>query len=386
MKLHLLHCSGVRVKYQCTLCKEFFQTEKSLNEHYMPLYTCDVCGQIFSNENSYKHHQCPKGNKSPLVLFCSNSMPQACNVCKTFFTSEKNLLNHFTKAHTSVVSTKVCIITNPSVLTDRKVPPGVLGTAVQSAASSPNVVNQIVNGKLHVGLDGNGGSLPTVVKASPSSHMATSPDPSKPVPMYLVSATTSGKDGTKGDPANQPVSHRSPADPEVSGPAPPPMPTIMAMFENASHDLALVKRMSTGWRSKAPHPCRQCGAILRQPSFIISHRYLHRGPRSHRCHCGRAFRHRLHLLRHCVQHAETITYICVGCGETFTGAKLLAEHMRGKSRKKSCSGQKYKGKVKRKCKTPFICDCGQLFFRPSAYIWHQLRNRATLLQLKKPLK
>ncbi|XP_044063646.1 zinc finger protein 271 [Siniperca chuatsi] len=395
MKLHLLHCSGIRVKYQCPLCKELFVTETSLNEHYMPLYSCDVCGQVFSHENLYHHHQCPKGSKSPLVLFCSESMPRACNICKSFFTSDKTLLNHVTTVHMSVVSTKVCIITNPSVLTDKKVSPGVRGTIAQSA-------NQVINGKLHVGQT-YAESLSTVVKSSPSSLSTSfSSHPGKlPAPICLTSAAApvrSGKDGALGQPANQPLSSLSahlfvppgatdttPAT-AASDPVSAPMPTIMAMFENDSQDMALMKRMNTGWRSKAPYPCRQCGAILRQPSLIISHRYLHRGRRSHQCQCGRAFKHRLHLLRHCVQHAETISYICVSCGETFTGAKLLAEHMRGKSQKKSRSGRTCKWKVKRKCRMPFTCDCGQHFFRPSAYIWHQLKNRTKTKLLKKPLK
>lgn len=335
MKLHLLHCSGVRVKYQCSLCKMLFQTEADLNEHYMPLYSCDICGQVFSHENLYHQHQCPKEGKSPLVFFCSETMPKACNICKSFFTSEKTLLNHVTRVHTSVVSTKVCIITNPSALTDKKAS-NVSGTAVLSPISGPGVVSQLSKGKLHD--DQTSASIK--------------------------------RDRTTAAAAPEPVS-----------------PTILAMFENDSQDVALMKRMNTGWRSKVPYPCRQCGAILRQPSLIISHRYLHRGRRSHQCKCGRAFKHRLHLLRHCVQHAEAISYICVSCGETFIGARLLAEHMKGKSQKKSHpSGIPRRRKVKRKCKMPFTCDCGQLFFRPSAYIWHQLQNWTKTKALKKPLK
>lgn len=393
MKLHLLHCSGVRVKYQCSLCKEIFLTEMALNEHYMSLYSCDVCGQVFSNEKLYYQHRCPKGNKSALVLFCSETMPQACNICKSFFTSERTLLNHVTKVHTSVVSTKVCIITNPSKLTDKAT--GVPGTAAQSATSIPNVVNQAINGKLCVGQT-YAGSLSSVVKNSPSSLLTSSSHPGRRSAAIYSSADApvrSQKDSTLSEtvlsePLIVPASGATDTTPATaaSDPESPPMPTIMAIFENDSKDLALMKRMNTGWRSKASYPCRQCGAIFRQPSLIISHRYLHRGRRSHQCQCGRAFKHRLHLLRHCVQHAENVSYICVSCGETFTGAKLLAEHMKGKSLKKSSSGSKQKHKVKKKCKMPFTCDCGQLFFRPSAYIWHQLQNRMKRKRLKKSLK
>lgn len=384
MKLHLLHCSGVKVKYQCSRCKELFLTETSLNEHYMPLYTCDVCGQVFSLENLYHDHQCPKGSKSPLVLFCSESMPQACNICKFFFTSEETLLNHVTKVHMSVVSTKVCIITNPSALTKKNVSQGVHGTAAQSAIISSNIANHVINGKLCVGQT-YAGSLSTIVKSS-ASLSTNSSHPGRPsAPACLTSVSTpvrSEKDGALGQPTGEPLNCLSSQASAVSDPVSPPMPTIMAMFENGSHDVDLMKRMNTGWRSKAPYPCRQCGAIFRQPSLIISHRYLHRGRRSHQCQCGRAFKHRLHLLRHCVQHAETVSYICVSCGETFTGAKLLAKHIKGKSGKKPRPGHKWKLKVKRECRMPFTCDCGQLFFRPSAYIWHQLRNRTKTKQLK----
>lgn len=387
MKLHMRYCSGVKVKYQCSRCKELFLTESTLNEHYMPLYTCDVCGQVFPLENLYQDHQCPKGSKSPLVLFCSESMPQACNICKSFFTSENTLLNHVTNVHMSVVSTKVCIITNPSALAKKNASQAVHGTAAQPAIIGPNLANRVINGKLCVGQTC-AGSLSTVAKSSAPPLSTDSSHPGRPsAPVCLTSAAPSarsGKDGALGQPTGEPLNCLSSPSTAVSDPVSAPVPTIMAMFENGSHDVALMKRMNTGWRSKAPYPCRQCGAVFRQPSLIISHRYLHRGRRSHQCQCGRAFKHRLHLLRHCVQHAETVSYICVSCGETFTGAKLLAKHIKGKLGKKPRPGHKWKHKVKRECRMPFTCDCGQLFFRPSAYIWHQLRNRTKIKRLTMP--
>ncbi|TNN68300.1 putative zinc finger protein 56 [Liparis tanakae] len=275
------------------------------------------------------------------AAMANESMPPACNICKSFFTSEKTLLNHVHIVHTSVVSTKVCIITNPSALADTSVSPGVLGTAAQSANSRPIEVNQVMNGKLCVGQT-YAGSLSTSAHAD--RPCAT---------MCMASSAAAVKDGAQGPKNQSLIQHPAPiivlADATDTSQAPagsdavaPPMPSIMALFKNDSHDVAMMKRMNAGWRSKTPHPCRQCGAILRQPSFIISHRYLHRGHRSHKCQCGRAFKHQLHLLRHCVRHAETVSYICVSCGETFTGAKLFAEHMRGKSRKNSFSGHSWK--------------------------------------------
>ncbi|XP_069549444.1 zinc finger protein 16 [Brachyistius frenatus] len=379
VKLHLLHCSGIKVKYQCFLCKKLFADSPSLNEHLMSFYSCDYCGQIFSHQNSYYSHVCPKGPKPALVLFCSESLPKACNICKSFFTSEKTLSEHVTRVHSSVVSTKVCIVTNPALLADKKGKPG-----VQSAISSLNKVNQVINGQIRAGQNFTG-SLSAVVKSSPSPRSTPSHASAPPAPTCTASAAVkSRKVGAPDQPSSRLSSPSSvhphgatdtTPDAAASEPGPPPSPTILAMFENDSQDVALMKRMNMGWRSKAPHPCRQCGAILRQPSLIISHRYLHRGRRLHQCQCGRAFKHRLHLLRHCVQHAEAVSYICVSCGDTFTGAKLLAQHLKGKSLKKSRSGRPWKSKVKSKCRMSFTCDCGQLFCRPSAYIWHQLKNR-----------
>lgn len=381
IKLHLLHCSGVKLKCQCRLCKKFFATEAALNEHLMPLYTCHICGQVFSHKNLYFGHQCPEGSISSLVLFCSESLPKACNICKSFFSTEKALLDHVTRVHMSVVSTKVHIITDPSLLTNKKVTEGVHRTEAQSAICSPNIANQAINGKLYAGS--------TVVKSSPS--LSTS---------SIVSAAAPDKLRNSGElnKLNQPSSHVStpllippaatdttPDTAAASDSVSPPSPTILAMFENDSQDVTLMKRMNTDWRSKASRPCRQCGAILRQPSLIISHRYLHRGRRLYPCQCGRAFKHQLHLLRHCIQHAEAVSYICVSCGDTFTGAKLLAQHLKGDTLKKSCSGQKWKSQVKTKCRMSFTCDCGHIFSRPSAYIWHQLKNRTKSKQLKKPV-
>lgn len=355
LKRHLQHCNE-KVKHQCLRCKEFFQTETSLNEHYMPLYTCEVCGEVFSKENVYNDHQCPKGIKSCLALFCSESMPKVCSICKSFFTSQETLLNHFNKVHTSVVRRKVCIITKPKSV----VPDAANGSASPPAISPPNVASQSINGNLH----GSETSSPLSASSSETSRA--------PFPVCLKPAAASAspeKDVTPGKPGGQLSGSPSSA---ASNVVSPPMPTIMALFENSSHNIALMKRLNTGWRFKAPHPCRQCGAIFRQPFLTISHRYRHRGQRSHHCQCGRTFQHRLHLLRHCVQHAENLNYICVSCGETFFGAKQLAQHIRGTFGTISNSGQKQK--VKKQCKVPFTCDCGQHFFRPSAYIWHQLRN------------
>lgn len=374
MKLHLMHCSSVKTKYQCVLCKTRFLTVKDLRDHHKPLHCCELCLQVFPQQPSHYCNQCPKGGKLILVLFCSNSMPKVCKICKSLFICDKTLSVHVSNVHSPVATNRVIV---PSELNDTTSLPGVHRIKPQSGISTSGAEHPAIKGKLCIGQNYEA-SRPSLMKCSPSS-LSTSlyPGMTSALKDKVSAAATVSQPSCD---LLAPVS----ALPSTNGPTPDTgasnagsssMPSILAWFENVSETLALMKRMNAGWRSKAPRPCRHCGAIFRQPSFTIPHRYHHRGRHSHRCQCGRAFKHRLHLLRHCVQHAETISYICASCGGTFTGARLLAQHLRGKSVKKSHSGCVTKIKVKRKCRMPFSCDCGQLFHRPSAYIWHQLRNR-----------
>lgn len=141
---------------------------------------------------------------------------------------------------------------------------------------------------------------------------------------------------------------------------------VVAMFVNQSKDLALQKPLEQSWRSKTIFPCRHCGAVSRQPSLKVRHRYLHRGSRLYRCQCGRSFQRQLHLLRHQVQHAESVRFVCAQCGNTFEGAHELTWHKRKHRNDRRC--------VKKKCKAAFDCSCGQMFTRPSALLWHMLKN------------
>ncbi|XP_059363787.1 uncharacterized protein LOC132103018 [Carassius carassius] len=141
---------------------------------------------------------------------------------------------------------------------------------------------------------------------------------------------------------------------------------IVGMFVNRSRDLALQKRLKQSWRSKTIFSCRHCGVISRQPSLRVRHRYLHRGSRLYRCQCGRSFQRQLHLLRHQVQHAESVRFVCARCGNTFEGAHKLTWHKRKHRNGRRCA--------KKKCMTAFDCSCGQMFTRPSALLWHMLKN------------
>ncbi|XP_072535123.1 uncharacterized protein [Salminus brasiliensis] len=156
---------------------------------------------------------------------------------------------------------------------------------------------------------------------------------------------------------------------------------IVTMFVNQSQELALQKRLRQSWRSKTVFPCRHCGAIARQPALGVRHRYQHRGPRLHRCQCGRTFQQRLHLLRHQVQHAEAMRYVCAACGQTFQGTHQLACHKQRVLFRVMPSNTKKL--VRRDCRNVFHCNCGQGFTRSSALLWHMLKNSKSCKRFKK---
>ncbi|XP_037130173.1 uncharacterized protein si:dkey-79d12.4 isoform X2 [Syngnathus acus] len=612
IKLHLRYCTGYPGRlFQSSCCKTFFPSQEALKEHRIVLYACEVCGQVFNKWVSQHHHQPTNKPRLRVVSFCPESMPKTCTICKSFFLNEKFFLAHVTRVHTSVVSTKLCIINKPSGLTDNKSPANVATKLIPKSviktepddefsvnAAAKITPNPVIKTEQDDGLSANaaakitpkteqddglsanaavkitpepvikteqddGLSANAAVKITPKPVVKTEQDDGflanaattitpkpvikteqddgflanaaakitpkpvvkteqddgflanaattitpkpvikteqddgflanaaakitpkpvvkteqddgflanaaatitpKPVikteqdDVFLTNAAakitpepvikteqddgflanvaakitsetvikTEQDDGFLANAAttitpkpvikteqddgflanvaaeitSEPVIKTEQEDgllanvaaeitskpviktrqvlnaqplldhtycyseglgtkrPDLACSA--PLPTIVALLENQRQ--VLTKRTNT----RAQRTCRQCGTVLRQPYLAVSHRYLHRGSRSHRCQCGRAFKHRLHLLRHRVQHAEAESYICVNCGNTFTGARLLAEHLRGNTWKTK--------KCRTKCNMPLACSCGHFFYRASAYIWHQIKN------------
>ncbi|KAM9806665.1 zinc finger protein 91 [Syngnathus typhle] len=495
IKLHLRYCTGYPGRlFQSSCCKAFFPSQEALKDHCLILYACEVCGQVFNKWVSHHHHQPTNKPRLRVVSFCPESMPKTCTICKSFFLNEKFFLAHVTRVHTSVVSTKLCIINKPSGLTDKKLPANVATKLIPKSvikteqddefsinAAAKITPNPFIKTEQDDGLSANAAAKITP-KTEQDDELSANPA-AKITPEFVIK--TEQDDGLSANPAvkitPKPVikteqDDRCLADvatntsktvikteqddgflaiaaakitsetfikteqddgflanvaakitsetvikteqddrclanvatntsktvietqqddgflanvaaeitskaviktqqvlnaqhlldhtysyaerPDLACSA--PLPTIVALLENQRQ--VLTKRTNT----RAQRTCRQCGTVLRQPYLAVSHRYLHRGSRSHRCHCGRAFKHRLHLLRHRVQHAEAESYICVNCGNTFTGARRLAEHLRGNTWKTK--------KCRTKCNVPLACSCGHFFYRASAYIWHQIKN------------
>lgn len=409
----LFFCSKVMPK-ACTLCKAFFNSEQTLLNHYVSSHSTVVGTKVSfvakptaSTDSkvlpivSPSAAQSSISNSGHVLLLAPSLTSQRPSVVSQVINGKVSADQSHVESLSSLIKSRPPHL--PSLSHQGLIPVSSRfvngGTdKLKLLQGAPSAISQVDSEKdksnLQVTVDlNNAESQPQMIpfhemRSSGKSLLNAqtfapcSPDRPPPAPSAAVGL---GPNSAFDQTTNQLVSaiNKTPATCSISSPV--PSLSILAMFKNESQEVALMKRMNTSWRSKAPYPCRQCGAISRQPSIIISHRYLHRGRRSHHCQCGRTFKHRLHLLRHCVQHAEAVNYICVSCGETFVGARLFTEHMNGNLRKSRSSGCRWNYRM-RKCQMPLTCDCGLLFVRPSAYIWHQLVNRTKVKQWKSPLK
>ncbi|CAL8259556.1 unnamed protein product [Boreogadus saida] len=342
LKVHLHHCSDMASPFQCSVCKKSFRNEKAQLKHRARYHVCFLCSEVFVHWSLYS----------------------------------------------TKVTSKVCIITNPALMTPISTASaaGGSGLVLSSSGVAPSQdirgIPPTMNGHCFKTEEGllNGHVANFVTDAQ------TPPHKSKTKPQAPVQSAFQHRVNTRSRAAS--IAANAGATSALTRQAKPSWTaaTVVCKAKPTAEHPPIVMRISktksqepkkslrTSWRSKGSYPCRQCGAVSQQPSLAVSHRYRHRGRRLHRCLCGRSFLQRLHLLRHCVQHAEASSYICAKCGETFRGAKLLVEHLTGQSRKPA--GVSWTQKSRKSCikKVPFCCECGLCFDRPSAYIWHQLQN------------
>ncbi|KAJ8287663.1 hypothetical protein COCON_G00003220 [Conger conger] len=298
------------------------------------MYACDLCREVFPEQVSYRRHHCPV--KAAIMSWrgpASIPAPAIQNPTAAPIPAPGALRTIAVPSASSLVSTPGQVLNSGSGVLK------VAQTGVPCTIQNPTLVSSlpVASGPVF--------TLPSIMLPSPSPSVQSG---SRPIMATVV----------------------------FNGNAPNPGPLkILGMFANRSQEVALGKRLEKSWRSKGVFLCRQCGAISRQPSLGVRHRYLHRGSRRHRCHCGRTFLHLLHLLRHHVQHAEATRFVCAPCGRTFSGARCLARHKQDQEGKRKRMRKRKKRERSRKdCHAPFSCDCGQIFHRPTAFLWHKLKN------------
>ncbi|XP_058876056.1 uncharacterized protein LOC117434049 isoform X1 [Acipenser ruthenus] len=335
MLRHAQSCPERPVTVACELCSLTFPSQNSLiqhkaqGHHCVRMYACHLCREVFPDFVIFSRHDCPSLN-SPSS---SRQLPTSAAVQG----SSPGAVTHDARG-----SPAVALISPPP-------PPPPL----QSANTAPQLVLQ-----------------------------PPAPDPNVATDVYPISGTLLSTNVASSSPSPNP--NPSP-DPH---PAPNPEPLkILGLYVNLSKESTSEAGPLAPSTPPAPRrclprgvlfECRQCGASSPQPSLPVRHRYLHRGPRAHRCQCGKAFTRSLHLLRHQVCHAENSRYICGPCGATFTGASRLARHKKRKRRRR----RNRKGTRRRACQDPFRCVCGLPFKKPAAYLWHKLKNSKS--RAKKP--
>lgn len=427
---HMDDCSK-KLMLSCCLCSVACENEESLlkhmtEKHPKTSYICSVCHKVFPRQENFKNHVClihrgnmvtpltqlpnmplsySSGQGKPLASALHNNrstvkiinfVPAANKVSTdspppvATLGSTEALTLHQLLQTTPAVSPKVTnlvpqVVAAPQTLLRPRSPPSLFVAHPNIPIITPSVVHPLLLNPQRLTLripTPSSRPLPVVVSFSPTVNTSTPalvsssrtvlrqmPVPNiRPVPVNIIPHVTSVACPTLVSALTR--NNQSQVPPaKIQAPL-----QIVGMYMNHSKLLALQKPLEQSWSSKTIFPCRHCGAVSRQPSLRVRHRYLHRGSRLYRCQCGRSFQRQLHLLRHQVQHAESVQFVCTWCGNTFKGAHKLTSHKR-----KHRNGRR---QMKKKCKVVFDCSCGQIFARPSALLWHMLKNTKLSLNTK----
>ncbi|KAJ8005298.1 hypothetical protein DPEC_G00145180 [Dallia pectoralis] len=376
---HMRYCNkqnGIR----CSMCETCFATEGRLLNHIV-------------SAHADKPVTRPTLTSVPTAISTTSGQQSPGSATLTYYSSEVKELKQLTPVVSqgpSVVGplphTKLSAVSLPRVM-------------LSTTSSSPSFPSSTVPVMATLVMNNSPGEMPRLVpmvtlprlqfidttqtqRAKPSWQILNSVQqkqtiqPTVPVTHHTSSPITpSPKPGTAAEQVT--VIRLFPALPQTQSVVLPPAPaplSIMYMFVNISRKLALEKRMKMSWRSKGAYTCRQCGAVSRQPSLAVRHRYLHRGLRRYRCHCGRSFLRRMHLLRHYFLHAQATRYICTSCGQTFDGVRGLTQHLTVAADAAKCPGNRGTLQPRQECRMAFTCHCGQVFCRPAAFLWHKLKS------------
>ncbi|XP_052350629.1 uncharacterized protein LOC118367811 isoform X2 [Oncorhynchus keta] len=399
---HMKYCNKQK-GIQCVMCKDYFLTEGSLVDHIVLAHADKLVTQAGGSSTTTFSFvpmaiSTTSGRQSPSspLMCCSSGIKELKRLAPVLVSDQGHrAVGQLTPAGQSVSLPRVMLSTTSS---SQPAVPVVATLLIDNTGGGPAKITRLVPVAPQTNPPKTQVTAPTHTNtAKPlgqfsnllqqTVHQAKSVQQQTPRPIALAMdpirspTTPSPRPVSASAPGKITMIHLSPvhtpplvqSSPLTLAFAPAPL-SIMCMFVNRSKELALEKRMKMSWRSKCTYTCRQCGAVSQQPSLSVKHRYLHRGSRRYRCHCGRSFLRRLHLLRHYLQHAQATRYICTACGETFDGAKCLAQHMVGTSNTTRCLGDSITLKLRKECRMPFSCHCGQVFCRPAAFLWHKLKN------------
>ncbi|XP_051573787.1 uncharacterized protein LOC127452415 isoform X2 [Myxocyprinus asiaticus] len=425
MEKHMKDCKN-NPTFACCLCQMVCENEGLLlkhtaEDHPSAIFICAYCLNMFSKEDTFRNHVCSRltGYARFLPATPVTPVPVVPSVClsdpakqlstkrtppsapilgtncttirminstKTFNKVSMTPLPNqsgphlslntltSTNAHSTQISEVVLPIKPVATLSQTvdQTKMVLLQTTALTQAKIVRDISPLSPAKLNPQVQANRNKPRLDLKQTPAANVRPLQLPAKAPLATPVSCPTMVSTIVQN---NQPQIPLQTSPVQIQIPTPAPL-EIVAMFLNQSKDLPLKKQFQQSWRSKTIFPCRQCGAISRQLSLRVRHRYLHQGSRLYRCQCGKSFQRQLHLLRHQVQHAESVRFVCARCGNTFDGAHKLTLHKQRLHRKhKTTNGRQY---AKKKCTAAFDCICGQEFARPSALLWHMLKNAKPL--------
>ncbi|XP_028678255.2 uncharacterized protein si:dkey-79d12.4 isoform X2 [Erpetoichthys calabaricus] len=364
---HIQSCPNRRQEI-CSLCSLPFPSQASLIQHVskshnkLRMYACDLCKEVFPDVVIYNQHGCFSNKLTTVPQKLDTQGNDKMVKCAL----PVNISHQITAVQAS-----------PSTSTVFHLPTGaqvVASTATGTRSSVTATKDSVPGGLLRaLGLENKTNVLlPTLQNAVISIV--------KPISESLVNLQNNNSSALPRPQINSPAAPLKLLSEDLPGQSEQPLKIIRLyvskrkQISGGLHEQGKQQDKPTSLR-KIIFRCRQCGVSSSHPSLNVVHRYLHRGRLAFRCQCGKAFVRRLHLLRHQVCHAESSSFICASCGQTFLGANRFARHKQTKMGpvKKKQSKKKQQQRTS-ECQTPFSCTCGHPFLKPAAYLWHKLKN------------
>ncbi|XP_055684311.1 gastrula zinc finger protein XlCGF58.1-like [Lutzomyia longipalpis] len=330
------------LRYQCEICKKFFQIPRTLKLHMMvhtdkpyPPYFCPFCSKPFTTKRNRKIHYLGAHKKY-------NEKTKSCHVCqRTFAGITKAYIKHMLNEHGLVVEERqeetpcqYCKVRFPSEksleehVKRRHIIDGKIRTKCKYCGDFFDDYNTLMEHKETVHWDKFTCKICNKFlkgEGNLAHHLNIKH------PELKLSNRRKHLCGKCGKSFNNKTAHR---DHEQSdcGRSPQHQCDICKKFLYSRGSLKTHKYTHSVVK---PYQCSYCKKYFLTRQSMQEHETTHTGERPFKCpHCSKTFGHKKTLSTHLLVHTGDKPYMCSGCGQRFACLSNLRVHR--KSRSNSC--------------------------------------------------
>lgn len=281
---------GEEVTFECSECKEPFQSKSKLAAHTLKhssarTYECEVCGKVFTYKSNLTRH----------LLIHSGIKNYECEQCGKRFTQKGNLLQHMVTHRGD--KNYMCQRCGEKFYLKCSLS---LHVCAQGNVGSDGCQQ---SGQLHPNSslpqhDNFGVNLASQSKQGSNSNVAA---------YIIVDAARLGSSGGSMELQEQAASNAS---------------------QSVGEQLDPLAVGTATYKEDKRYECAQCGKRFTFRSNLTRHSMIHTGVKNHECsQCGKRFNQKGNLNQHMLSHRGERNYVCPGCGESFHLKCALNKHV-----------------------------------------------------------